>query len=190
MLVLRCTNPFVRLHINTASKALDALMVSKFGQGEGCLFGTRELAIEFLDTMLVHKFFHRAKKVPVTEAELRRGKKPIAEKEVVATTTANNEDESVASKKKAKTGAEKNTDAESSHVEGKAEKAAADKQDKEKKKRKIRLDMHPDQVFVDGPEAYVWIYDPIPMHYWLFGALLVFGAIVVCLFPLWPPTLR
>lgn len=50
--------------------------------------------------------------------------------------------------------------------------------------------MHPEQMFVDGPEIYVWIYDPIPMHYWLFGALLVVGAIVVCLFPLWPPALR
>ncbi|KAG4072623.1 hypothetical protein HA402_004712 [Bradysia odoriphaga] len=59
----------------TSSKALDALMASKFGQGENCLFPTREIAIEFLDSMLVHKFFHRAKKVPVTEAELKRGKK-------------------------------------------------------------------------------------------------------------------
>jgi translocation protein SEC62 len=50
--------------------------------------------------------------------------------------------------------------------------------------------MHPQQVFVDGAEVYVWIYDPIPMHYWLFGALLVVGAIVICLFPLWPPSLR
>jgi len=83
---------------------------------------------------------------------------------------------------------EKGTDAESSHVEGRKDKLA--EKDKEKKKRKIRLDMHPDQVFVDGGEAYVWIYDPIPMHYWLFGALLVFGAIVICLFPLWPPSLR
>lgn len=154
-------------------------MSSKFAQGDDCLFPTREIAIEFLDTMLVHKFFHRAKKVPVTEAELRRGKKPTAanagEKEQVT------EDES---KKKPKT--EKVTDAESE----KGEKTNGGEKDKEKKKRKIRLDMHPDQVFVDGPEAYVWIYDPIPMHYWLFGALLVVGAIVICLFPLWPPSLR
>lgn len=62
--------------------------------------------------------------------------------------------------------------------------------EKEKRKRKIRLDMHLDQVFIDGPEAYVWIYDPIPLYYWLFGALLVLAAIGVCMFPLWPPSVR
>lgn len=60
----------------------------------------------------------------------------------------------------------------------------------EKRKRKIRLDMHLDQVFIDGPEAYVWIYDPIPLYYWLFGALLVLAAIGICMFPLWPPGVR
>lgn len=60
----------------------------------------------------------------------------------------------------------------------------------EKKKRKIRLEMHPQQIFRDGHEAYVWIYDPIPIHYWIFGTLVVIGAIVICLFPLWPPQLR
>ncbi|KAJ6649757.1 Translocation protein SEC62 [Pseudolycoriella hygida] len=155
-------------------------MASKFGQGENCLFPTREIAIEFLDTMLVHKFFHRAKKVPVTEAELKRGKK--SEKK---TDDDEKKESSAASTKKKE---EKVTDAESSHVEGKKDKLV--EKDKEKKKRKIRLDMHPDQVFVDGNEAYVWIYDPIPMHYWLFGTLLVIGAIVICMFPLWPPTIR
>lgn len=156
-------------------------MASKFGQGENCLFPTREIAIQFLDSMLVHKFFHRAKKVPVTEAELKRGKKP----EKKTDDDEKKESSTVSTTKKKE---EKVTDAESSHVEGKKDKLA--EKDKEKKKRKIRLDMHPDQVFVDGGEAYVWIYDPIPMHYWLFGALLVFGAIVICLFPLWPPSLR
>uniref|UniRef100_T1GP09 Translocation protein SEC62 n=1 Tax=Megaselia scalaris TaxID=36166 RepID=T1GP09_MEGSC len=61
---------------------------------------------------------------------------------------------------------------------------------KEKRKRKIRLDMHSEQVFVDGSEAYVWIYDPIPIHYWIFGLILLLGAILICLFPLWPPLLR
>lgn len=156
-------------------------MASKFGTGENCLFPTRDIAIEFLDSMLVHKFFHRAKKVPVTEAELKRGKK--SEKK-----TDDDEKKEISTAPSTKKKEEKVTDAESSHVEGKKDKVA--EKDKEKKKRKIRLDMHPDQVFVDGGEAYVWIYDPIPMHYWLFGALLVIGAIVICLFPLWPPSLR
>lgn len=50
--------------------------------------------------------------------------------------------------------------------------------------------MHYEQLFVDGLDAYVWIYDPIPFHYWLFGTLMVLGAIGICLFPLWPPEVR
>lgn len=147
----------------TSAKALDALMSSKFAQGDNSLFTTRQHAIEYLDIMLTHKFFHRAKKVPVSESEL-KGKTKEKVKET------------------------KETDGETSHAEGKQDK---DKdKNVEKKKRKIRLEMHPQQIFVDGHEAYVWIYDPIPMTYWIFGALVVIGAIVICLFPLWPPQLR
>lgn len=154
-------------------------MASKFAQNEKCLFPTREIAIDFLDRMLTYKFFHRARKVPVSDAELRRGKKNTEKDKV--------EDEKKDVKKRnvAKDNAGTD-DADNSLTDGKVEKPV----EKEKKKRKIRLDMHSDQMFVDGPEAYVWIYDPIPMHYWLCGALLVVGAIVVCLFPLWPHSIR
>lgn len=142
----------------SAVRAIDALMASKFAQGDNCLFPHRQAALDFMDEMLHHKFFHRAKKVQVTEQELRGRSRRTAENEK-----------------------------ESGHAEdGKGDK---DK-DKEKRKRKIRLEMHPEQLFVDGHEAYVWLFDPIPMHYWIFGALLVVGAIVICLFPLWPPMLR
>lgn len=144
-------------------------MSSKFAQGDNCIFPTRQSAVDYLDMMLTHKFFHRAKKVPVSEQELKgRTKDKSKDQEKETTKTKENE-------------------AESSQAEGKH-----DKVDKapEKKKRKIRLEMHPQQIFVDGHEAYVWIYDPIPMHYWIFGALVVIGAIVICLFPLWPPQLR
>jgi len=50
--------------------------------------------------------------------------------------------------------------------------------------------MHMEQYFVDGNDAYVWIYEPIPVYYWFFGTLVVLGAIGVCLFPLWPLTIR
>lgn len=157
----------------SAVRAVDALLTSKFAQGDNCLFPHRQAVIDFMDEMLHHKFFHRAKKVPVSEQELRGKSKKASEKD----------------KEKEKTKDEKATDGgESSHAEGsKVDKAAAEK---EKRKRKIRLEMHPEQLFVDGHEAYVWLYDPIPMHYWIFGALLVVGAIVICLFPLWPPLLR
>jgi len=61
---------------------------------------------------------------------------------------------------------------------------------KEKKKKRIKLDMHEDQTFVDGNEAYVWIYDPIRPTTFIFGLALVVGAIAVCLFPLWPEWMR
>jgi len=152
----------------TSAKALDALMSSKFAQGDNCLFPMRQSAIDYLDMMLTHKFFHRAKKVPVSEMELKGRTKDKP-------------------KDQDKDKDKKETDAESSHAEGKLEKV---EKAPEKKKRKIRLEMHPQQIFVDGHEAYVWIYDPIPMHYWIFGTLVVIGAIVICLFPLWPPQLR
>lgn len=158
----------------SAVRAIDALLASKFAQGDNCLFPHRQAVIDFMDEMLHHKLFHRARKVAVSEQELRGKSKKGSEKE---------KDQPKGAKD------DKTTDGgESSHAEGKGG-AAADK-DKEKRKRKIRLEMHPEQLFVDGHEAYVWLYDPIPMHYWIFGALLVVGAIVICLFPLWPPLLR
>ena len=51
---------------------------------------------------------------------------------------------------------------------------AADK----KKKRKIRLDMHLDQVFLDTSDAYVWLYDPIPWYYWVGGTAIVLGECI------------
>lgn len=158
----------------SAVRAIDALLASKFAQGDNCLFPHRQAVIDFMDDMLHHKLFHRARKVPVSEQELRGKSKKAGgggEKD---------KDKGTAKDEKATDGGE------SSHAEG----GKAGDKDKEKRKRKIRLEMHPEQIFVDGHEAYVWLYDPIPMHYWIFGALLVVGAIVICLFPLWPPLLR
>jgi len=59
-----------------------------------------------------------------------------------------------------------------------------------KEKRKIRLDMHLEQQFVDGNDAYVWIYDPIPYYYWIAGGAVVLAVVALCLFPLWPPIVR
>lgn len=85
-------------------------MASKFAQGDNCLFPHRQAAIDFLDNMLAHKIFHRAKKVPVSEQEL-KGRSSKKSKD--------GEKESKGEKSK---GDEKQTDAESSHAEGKAEK--------------------------------------------------------------------
>merc|ERR1711915_741473 len=62
--------------------------------------------------------------------------------------------------------------------------------EKEKKRRKIRLEMHMDQIFLDNNDAYVWIYDPTPWYYYIAGTAIVLGIIAVCLFPLWPMEMR
>ncbi|XP_046678865.1 translocation protein SEC62 [Homalodisca vitripennis] len=164
----------------TGSKGVDALMESKWGkplkEGEDPLFLTRMDAVEFLDKMLRHKFFHRAKKIPVSEQELKAKMKKKVKKD------DKKEDEKSEEKKKKEEEA-----AESSHAEGKE---GTQQDDREKKKKKIRLEMHLEQFFHDGLDAYVWIYDPIPFYYWLFGALVVLGAIAICMFPLWPPSVR
>lgn len=172
----------------TSSKALDALMESKFAKGTQPLLPSREIAIDMLDSMLVHKLFHRGKKVTVTEQELKgnkSGSKAAAVKEGGTATKATSKE------KAADLDNNKGTDAEGHQTDTTNQQNQKDKSTTaEKKKRKIRLEMHPEQVFVDGSEAYVWIYDPIPMHYWLIGACLVVGAILLCLFPLWPASMR
>lgn len=168
----------------SSAKALDALLESKFAKGNAPMVPTREAAIEMLDSMLVHKLFHRGKKVTVTEQEL-KGKAAGTNKAAAAAVKDKD------TKAKDTKDQDKNTDAEGTHTDAGAVAKDKDKAGEgQKKKRKIRLEMHPEQVFVDGSEAYVWIYDPIPMHYWLFGACLVVGAILLCLFPLWPASMR
>ncbi|XP_045486963.1 translocation protein SEC62 isoform X1 [Pieris rapae] len=159
---------FLNHHVEyfTGAKAVDALLTSKWATAKNPLFTTRLDVTDFLHQMLLHKLFHRAKKVPVSEQELRgKSKKKDVEKS-------------------SKSGDEKDGD-KASASEGKDK----DKE-KEKKKRKIRLEMHLEQVFLDSLDAYVWIYDPMPWYYWLCGALVVFGTIGICMFPLWPATVR
>merc|ERR1712129_402651 len=68
------------------NKAVDALMVdSVWAQGKGkveveegqLVFDTREKCVEYLDTLLRHKMFHRAKKIAVEDKEKKekKGKK-------------------------------------------------------------------------------------------------------------------
>lgn len=167
-----------------ASKAIDCLMDSPWAKNKRkseANFTTRESIVEFMDNMLRHKFFHRAKKIVVQkdnkkkkkdkDDESNAGSEDIKEKE--------KEKKSKEKEKKGKLDKEEKTDA-------KKEEGS----EKKKEKKKIKLDMHLEQVFVDGNEAYVWIYDPIPVKAWVIGTLLVVGAVLVCLFPLWPKIVR
>lgn len=84
-------------------RAVDALLESEFVKRDEPLFKTRDEIVDYLHVMLEHKFYHRARKVPVSESELKSKKK---EKKSV---------EPVEEEKKEK---DKGTDAESSVVEG------------------------------------------------------------------------
>ncbi|CAG9562094.1 unnamed protein product [Danaus chrysippus] len=164
---------FLNHHVEyfTGTRAVDALLTSKWATGKNPIFTTRHDITDFLHLMLLHKLFHRAKKVPVTEQEL-KGKS--RKKDVEKTSKSGDEQD------------EKNQSA----CEGKETKDKDGKDNKEKKKRKIRLEMHMEQVFLDTNDAYVWLYDPMPWYYWLCGALLLVGTVGVCMFPLWPATVR
>jgi len=133
---------------------------------EKLVFSTREACVEYLDTLLRYKMFHRAKKIAVDEKD-KKGKKKGDKAEVKEEKTTDTEAE-----KGSETGEEEKT-----------EKV-------EKKKRKIRLDMHLEQIYVDSSDAFVWLYDPIPWYYWLCGGLICMVIILFCLFPLWPRILR
>ena len=63
------------------------------------------------------------------------------------------------------------------------------KQQKESK-RKFKLELCEDQKFIDANEPYVWVYDPVSPKTYIIGALLILGAIGICLFPLWPSQVR
>jgi len=120
-------------------------------------FEIRDHCVDFLDDLLKHKMFHRAKKkIPVDSDMLKN-------------------------KKKKKEADQETDDGNKSDAKQIAEK---------KKKRKIRLDMHLEQIFLDSKDAYVWIYDPTPWYYWVGGTAIVLVTIAVCLFPLWPPWMR
>ncbi|CAG0891360.1 unnamed protein product [Darwinula stevensoni] len=170
----------------TGSKAVDILMDSPFASDKGKtppLFNVSFILEHLCFRMLRHKFFHRAKKVPIGMKDL-KGKALKKFKEET--------------EKKKKEKEKRDTEAESSQAEGGKNKDSMDdedssisKQEKEKKeKKRIKLDMHLEQMFVDGNDAYVWIYDHTPWYYWILSVMVVVGAVALCLFPLWPSAFR
>ncbi|KAK3856341.1 hypothetical protein Pcinc_037329 [Petrolisthes cinctipes] len=174
-----------------ANKAIDTLLDSQWATGKDCIFTDRQSVVQYCNKLLKLKFYHRAKKIPITDKDLRpKDLKKKKEKE---------KEKEKEEKKKKDVKKEDKKEEEEADEEAKSETALTDKdgkekdEDKEKKKKKkskIKLDMHLEQIFVDGSDAYVWMYDPIPFWYYIAGGLCLFGAIAVCLFPLWPPTVR
>jgi translocation protein SEC62 len=163
------------------------------------VLATREEATELMDMLLRYKMFHRAKKIPVTEEDKKarpggrrranakdRSTDSEPEKDVrEETPPADSRKESRVEESAENSG--NNADTTTAAVSNDDNNNDGDAQ---KKKRKIRLDMHLDQVFLDTSDAYVWLYDPIPWYYWLAGGAIVAVLIAICLFPLWPRRLR
>jgi len=193
-----------------ANKLVDAALDSPWATGKDILFTDRQSVVDYCDRFLKFKFFHRAKKIAITDKDLRPKdlkKKKLKEKEEKK---KEKEKKSLESKKEVKKDKEEqkdkeekeNKDDENIEDEDDGDKHEEDtdknheaeekeiKKEKKKKKTKIKLDMHLEQIFVDGTDAYVWMYDPIPFWYYIVGGLCLFGAIAVCLFPLWPPEVR
>lgn len=159
----------------TGRRAVDALLENS--PWSKTRFETRKQVTDFLDLMLRHKFFHRAMKIVIPEEELCKIRGIKKKKD--------SKDEKKPIEK------EKEEIKESKDATGGKDLEEKGEERKEmKKKPKVRLEMHMEQYFVDCNDAYVWIYEPTPVYYWFFGTLVVLGAIGVCLFPLWPPTIR
>merc|ERR1739838_133794 len=162
----------------SGTKAVD-LLTSSSPWAE-TLFSTREASVEYMDGLLRYKMFHRAKKIAVTKDYLEDRKKGRNRKE------DKSEDKIDKSDVEGKT----DTDIDKESETGEEDKAEKTEKSEKKKRQKIRLDMHLEQIFVDSTDAFVWLYDPIPWYYWLFGGGICVVVIIFCLFPLWPRVVR
>ncbi|KAM4042449.1 translocation protein SEC62 [Anomaloglossus baeobatrachus] len=179
-----------RVDYFVASKAVDCLLDSKWAKakkGEEALFTNRESVVDFCNKLLKKQFFHRALKVMKMKPE----KDPKKEKEKGKSDGAKEDDKK--SKKdttkedKAKKDKEKKKEAEKE--ESKKDETPGTPKKKETK-RKFKLEPHEDQVFMDGNEVYVWIYDPVHFKTFAMGLILVIAVIAATLFPLWPAEMR
>ncbi|XP_012258966.2 translocation protein SEC62 [Athalia rosae] len=162
----------------TGTRAVDALLEKS--PWNKTMFESREQITSFLDVMLRHKFFHRAKKIVLSEQELSK----------IRGTKKKGKDAGKSDLKEEKKSLDKEDSKEKESTDAKDVGEKQEEKKELKKKPKVRLEMHLDQYFADSNDAYVWIYDPIPLYYWLIGTLVVLGTIGVCLFPLWPPSIR
>jgi len=197
-----------------ANKLVDAALDSPWATGKDILFTDRQSVVDYCDRFLKFKFFHRAKKIAITDKDLKpkdlkkkklkekeekkKEKEKEKEKKAIESKKEEKEREDQKEKEEKESKEDENIDdeedgdknEEDTDKNQETEEKQVAKKEKKKKKTKIKLDMHLEQIFVDGTDAYVWMYDPIPFWYYIVGGLCLFGAIAVCLFPLWPPEVR
>ncbi|XP_023680182.2 translocation protein SEC62 isoform X2 [Paramormyrops kingsleyae] len=189
-----------RVEYFIASKAVDCLMDSKWAKskkGEDAIFTTRESVVDYCNRLLKKQFFHRALKVMKKKPE--KDTKKEKEKEKEKDKEKDKEKEKEREKAKTESGKEedkrgkKEKKKESEVADSKKEKTEESPGTPKKKKdtkKKFKLEPHEDQVFLDGNEVYVWIYDPVHFKTFAMGLILVIAVIAATLFPLWPTEMR
>ncbi|XP_051944012.1 translocation protein SEC62 [Hippocampus zosterae] len=170
-----------RVDYFTASKAVDCLLDSKWAKakkGEEAVFTTRDSVLDYCNRLLKKQFFHRALKVMKKKIE------KDAKKDKKSKGDSGKEEDKKGKKDKDKK--KEVTDA------GEAKKDKSDDSPKKKKevKKKFKLELHEEQLFLDGNEVYVWIYDPVHFKTFAMGLVLVIAVIAATLFPLWPAEMR
>ncbi|XP_007563884.1 translocation protein SEC62 [Poecilia latipinna] len=169
-----------------ASKAVDCLLDSKWAKakkGEEALFTTRESVVDYCNRLLKKQFFHRALKVMKKKPE--KDAKKEKEKEKVKSDSSKEEE------KKGKKEKEKKKESEVAETKKeKSDESPGTPKKKKEVKKKFKLEPHEDQLFLDGNEVYVWIYDPVHFKTFAMGLILVIAVIAATLFPLWPAEMR
>ncbi|AWP03815.1 putative translocation protein SEC62 [Scophthalmus maximus] len=173
-----------------ASKAVDCLMDSKWAKakkGEEALFTTRESVLDYCNRLLKKQFFHRALKVMKKKPEKDTKKEKEKEKEKEKTKSDSSKEE----EKKGKKEKEKKKETEVAETKkDKSDDSPGSPKKKKEVKKKFKLEPHEDQLFLDGNEVYVWIYDPVHFKTFAMGLILVIAVIAATLFPLWPAEMR
>ncbi|XP_064797028.1 translocation protein SEC62 [Oncorhynchus masou masou] len=165
-----------------ASKAVDSLLDSKWAKakkGEEAVFTTRDSVVDYCNRLLKKQFFHRALKVMKKKPEKDIKKDKEKEKEKAKGDSGKEEE------KKGK----KDAEASDAKKEKSDDSPGMPKKKKDAKK-KFKLEPHEDQLFLDGNEVFVWIYDPVHFKTFAMGLILVIAVIAATLFPLWPAEMR
>ncbi|XP_071383032.1 translocation protein SEC62 isoform X2 [Centroberyx affinis] len=171
-----------------ASKAVDCLLDSKWAKakkGEEAVFTTRESVLDYCNRLLKKQFFHRALKVMKKKPEKETKKEKEKEKEKAKGDSSKEEE------KKGKKEKEKKKESEAGEAKKeKSDDSPGSPKKKKEVKKKFKLEPHEDQLFLDGNEVYVWIYDPVHFKTFAMGLILVIAVIAATLFPLWPAEMR
>ncbi|XP_035594818.1 translocation protein SEC62-like isoform X1 [Oncorhynchus keta] len=185
-----------------ASKAVDCLLDSKWAKakkGEEAVFTTRDSVVDYCNKLLKKQFFHRALKVmkKKPEKDIKKDKEKEKEKKKDSKDVEASDVKKEKEKKKdaeasdVKKEKEKKKDAEASDVKKeKSDDSPGTPKKKKDVKKKFKLEPHEDQLFLDGNEVFVWIYDPVHFKTFAMGLILVIAVIAATLFPLWPAEMR